>query len=63
MEPNALSHHWYFMPKEGDETYEQQCDIILKLEYFWLQALIILDDTTFFYQICEKLEDPFVIGI
>jgi hypothetical protein len=29
------------MPKEGDVTYEQQCDVILKLEHLWFQALSI----------------------
>jgi hypothetical protein len=45
------------MLKEGDATYEQQCDVILKLEHLWLQALsILLDDTTIFCQICEDLK-------
>lgn len=29
----ALPRHLYFAPKEGDETYNQQCDVILKLEH------------------------------
>ncbi len=30
---DAFSHHSYLTPKEGDVTYEQQCDAIFKLEY------------------------------
>jgi hypothetical protein len=52
------------MPKERNATYEQQCDVIPKLEYLQLQVLlVILDDTNFFCEICEDLKDPFVIGI
>jgi hypothetical protein len=31
--PFALSCYSYFTPKEGDEAYDQQCDVILKFEY------------------------------
>jgi hypothetical protein len=53
------------MPKEGDATYEQQCDVILKLKHPRLQMLsITLDDTTFLCQIREDLnKDLFAIGI
>jgi hypothetical protein len=53
------------MPKEGNATYEQQGDIILKLEHFKLQVLlIILNDPSFFCQICENLKkDLLVIGL
>jgi hypothetical protein len=30
------------MPKEGDATYKQQCDVILKLKHLWFQALSII---------------------
>jgi len=55
----------YFMPKERDIAYKQQCDVILKLEHFWLYVLLVIpNDTTFFCQIYENLKkDPFVIGI
>jgi hypothetical protein len=50
----------YFTPKEGNEAYDQQCDIIFKHKHLWLQAL---DDKIFFCQICEDLmKDPFAIG-
>ncbi len=62
---DVLSHHLYLMPKEGNATYEQQGDIILKLEHFKLQVLlIILNDPSFFCQICENLKkDLLVIGL
>ncbi len=45
------------MFKEGNVAYEQQCDIIFKLEHFRLQVLLVLfDDTTFFCQIREDLK-------
>jgi hypothetical protein len=54
---DALSHHSYFMPKEGHVAYEQQCDVTLKLEHFWLQVLsIIIDDTTLLCQTHENLK-------
>jgi hypothetical protein len=28
------------MPKEGDVAYEQQCDVIFKLEYFLTLGII-----------------------
>jgi hypothetical protein len=53
------------VPKEGNVTYEQQHDVIFKLKYFQLHALLIIFyDTTFFCQICEDLKKgPLVIGI
>ncbi len=40
----------------GDPTYEQH-DMILKPKHLRLQALlVILDDTTFLWQICEDLK-------
>jgi hypothetical protein len=53
------------MLKEGDAAYEQQCDIIFKPKHLQLQVLsVILNDTTFFCQICEDLKkDPLVIVI
>jgi hypothetical protein len=42
--------------KEGDAAYEQQHDVILKLERLQLQALsIIFNDTTFLCLIHEDL--------
>jgi hypothetical protein len=52
-----LSHCSYLTPKEGNAAYEQQGDIILKLEYFLLQSLlVILNDSTFLCQIYEILK-------
>jgi hypothetical protein len=36
---DALSYRLYFASKKGDATYEQECDVILKLEHLQLQAL------------------------
>jgi hypothetical protein len=60
-----LSYHSYLAPNEEDATYKQQCDVILKLEHLQFQALlVILNDTTFPYQIREDLKiDPLAIGI
>jgi hypothetical protein len=45
---DVLSHHSYFTPKEGNAIYEQQGDIILKLEYVLLQTLLVIfNDPTF----------------
>jgi hypothetical protein len=54
----------YLTPNEGNEAYDQQCDIILKPEHLWLQALwVALDDKTFFCQICEDvMKDSIAIG-
>jgi hypothetical protein len=54
----------YFTPKEGNEAYDKQCDINLKPEHLWLQALwVVLNDKTFFCQICEDLmKDCFAIS-
>jgi hypothetical protein len=38
---NTLLCHLYLAPKEGDEIYNQQRDIIFKLKHFLLQALCI----------------------
>jgi hypothetical protein len=47
--PDTLSNHSYLTPKEGNEAYDQQCDIIIKLEHLWLQALwVAFDDKPFF---------------
>jgi hypothetical protein len=53
------------MPKERDATYEQQCDVILKLKHLRLQVLsVIPDDTTFLCQIHEDLKKGLLtIGI
>ncbi len=52
---DMLSHCSYLTPKEGNAAYEQQGDIILKLEYFLFQTLlIILNDPTFLCQIYEN---------
>ncbi len=63
--PNALSCHLYFMLKEGNATYEQQRDVILKHEHLQLQALLVIfDDITFLCQIHEDLKnDLFVVNI
>jgi hypothetical protein len=62
---DVLSYRLYLVPKEGDETYKQQCDVILQLKYLQLQALsIIHDDTTLICQIHEDLKiDLLVINI
>jgi hypothetical protein len=47
-----LSCRSFLAPKERNATYEQQCDVIIKLEHLQLQVLlVILDDTTFFVKI------------
>ncbi len=53
------------MLKERNATYEQQCDVILKLKHLWLQVLsVIPNDTTFLCQIHEDLKKGlFTIGI
>jgi hypothetical protein len=52
------------MLKEENVAYEQQCDVIFKLEHLWLQVLLaIFDDTTFFCQIRENLEKKNFITI
>jgi hypothetical protein len=57
-----LSRRSYLMLKEGNAAYEQQCDIIFKLEHLRFQALlVILDDTTFLCQIHEDLKKDFLI--
>jgi hypothetical protein len=45
-------------PKGGDETYDQQCDVIFKTEHFLHQALwITYDDKTFICGIHENLKN------
>lgn len=45
---NPLSHHLYFAPKEGYETYDQQRDVILKPKHFQFQALwVVFDEKPF----------------
>jgi hypothetical protein len=53
------------MLKEGNATYEQQRDVILKHEHLQLQALLVIfDDITFLCQIHEDLKnDLFVVNI
>jgi hypothetical protein len=53
------------MPKEGNEAYEQQGDIIFKLEHFLFQVLlIILNYPSLLCQICENLKkDLLAIGL
>ncbi len=59
-----MSYHLYLMLKEENVAYEQQCDVIFKLEHLWLQVLLaIFDDTTFFCQIRENLEKKNFITI
>ncbi len=55
----------YLEPKEGDATYDQQCDIILKPKNLQLQTLsITLQDKTFLHHIHENLiNEYFVIAI
>ncbi len=49
------------MPKEGDVTYNQQCDTILKPENLQLQALLIfLEDKTLLWCIHENLVHDFL---
>ncbi len=56
----ALFCRLYFAPKEGNETYNQQRDVIPKPEHFLLQ--VTLDDKPLLCQIDEDLEkDPFII--
>ncbi len=46
---DTLSNHSYLTPKEGNKAYDQQCDIIFKLEHLWFQTLrVTLDDKPFF---------------
>jgi hypothetical protein len=50
------------MHNEGDATYEQQCDVIFKPKYLWLQVLLVIhDDKTFFCQIHEDLKKDFLV--
>jgi hypothetical protein len=60
-----LSCHSYLAPKEGDAPYEQQCDVILKHEHLWFQALLVIsNDTTLICEIHEDLKkDLLAIGI
>jgi hypothetical protein len=53
------------VPKEGNVTYNQQCDVILKPKDLWFELLLVThDEKIFFCQICEYLEkDPLAIGI
>jgi hypothetical protein len=45
------------MLKEGDVTYKQQCNVILKPKYLRLQMLLVIFyDITFFCQIHENFE-------
>jgi hypothetical protein len=37
-----MFHHSYLTPKEGNATYEQQFDIIFKLEHLQLQMLLVI---------------------
>jgi len=62
---NALSHHSYLAPKEGDVAYEQQCDVIIKSKHLWFRALLVtFDDKTLFHQIHENLKKhPLVVDI
>ncbi len=54
--PNALSHRLYIAPKEGDETYDQQCGVSFKPEHLWFQGLqVALDDKPFLCQIHKDL--------
>lgn len=47
----------YFIHREGDVTYNQQCDVIFKLELLQIQVMfIILDDKKKFSHIHEDLE-------
>jgi hypothetical protein len=44
------------MLREGDTTYNQQCDVIFKPKHLQLQALsMTFDDKSFFVSIYEKL--------
>lgn len=58
---NVLSRSFYFVPKEGGEAYDQQCDVIIKPKHLRFQALcVIFNDKSFFVFIREKLlEDLF----
>jgi hypothetical protein len=61
----SLCHHLYLGLNEGDVTYDQQCDIILKLEQFWFWILsLTFDDKTFIFNFVGIWEtNPFFIGI
>jgi len=43
---DALFGCLYLVPKEGDVTYEQQCDVILKPKHLQLQVLSTILDST-----------------
>jgi hypothetical protein len=62
---DTLFHRSCFMPKEGDATYEQQCDVILKLKHLWLQTLsVTLEDQILIKCIHENLvNNSFTITI
>jgi hypothetical protein len=50
--------------KEEDITYNQQCDVIFKLEHLWFQTwLVTFDDKTHFVWIHEIKKNPFAISI
>ncbi len=61
----SLCHHLYLALNEGDVTYDQQCDVILKLEQFWCWILsLTFDDKTFIFKFMGIWEtNPFFIGI
>jgi hypothetical protein len=62
--PNVLSCCSYLKPKEGDVTYDQQCDTILKPKNLWLQALlIILEDNTLLRRIHENLVNDYFVTV
>jgi hypothetical protein len=47
----------YLALKEENVTYEQQCDVIPKLEHIWFHALLIIfNGTTFFLLNSWKFE-------
>jgi hypothetical protein len=61
----ALFCRLYLTPKKGNAAYEQQCDVIIKLEHFLLLALLIIFMTQpFFVKFINTLKkNLFVIGI
>ncbi len=53
---DALFCHSYPALKEGDETYDQQCDVIFKPKHLWLQTLFVsLENKSTIVSSCEKL--------
>jgi len=53
------------MPKEGDDVYDQQCDIIFKPKNLRLQTwFVTFEDKTHLQHIREDLiNDAFVVGV